>query len=168
MTKLNSFLIVSGLLILSANSTFGQGCSDAGVCTIDSFKPHGTDNNEEVYNQVKIGAFIGSADYSIGVYGSYLEYNRRFNDRWSADAKITSLAQSGNDISVFALSDVFLNANYKASEQLTFTVGAKIPLSDGNRSLNDLPLPMDYQASLGTYDLILLSLIHISEPTRPY
>ena len=48
----------------------------------------------------------------------------------------------------------FLNANYKASEKLKFTIGSKIPLSNANKTDNNLSLPMDYQASLGTLDLI--------------
>lgn len=121
---------------------------------MDSFKPHGDESEEAAFNQVKVGAFVGSADYDIAVYGSYLEYNRQLGESWSLDVKLTSLAQSGNDISVFGLSDVFVNANYKATESLTFTGGFKFPLMDGGRSLDGLPLPMDYQASLGTVDLI--------------
>ncbi|MBT8349967.1 MAG: hypothetical protein KJO26_01860, partial [Deltaproteobacteria bacterium] len=39
-------------------------------------------------------------------------------------------------------------------DKLNITLGAKIPLSNANNFLNSLPLPMDYQASLGTFDLI--------------
>jgi hypothetical protein len=59
-----------------------------------------------------------------------VEYNRQINDKFGVDAKLTTLAQNGNNISTFGLSDLFLNANYKANEKLKFTLGAKIPLSD--------------------------------------
>lgn len=68
---------------------------------------------------------------------------------------MTTLAQSGNDVSTFGLSDIFLNANYQANKNLKFTLGAKVPLSDAGNSKNNLPLPMDYQSSLGTLDLIV-------------
>lgn len=151
-TFILSLLIV---LCLIATLSYGQGCSDAGFCTIDSFKPNNADSTKSTSNQVKIGAFLGSADNSISVYGSYVEYTIQLNAKFGFDARLTTLAQNGNGISVFGLSDIFVNANYKASERIKFTIGAKIPLSTASKTLDNLPLPMDYQASLGTLDLIL-------------
>lgn len=142
------------LLFLTFINSFGQGCSDAGFCTIDSFIPDDTHSLEALNNQIKMGAFFGSADNSISVYGNYLEYNRQLNEKFSLDAKLTSLAQNGNGISVIGLSDFLVNANYKAINGMRVTLGAKIPLSSANKTLDNLPLPMDYQASLGTFDLI--------------
>lgn len=136
------------------NYTYGQGCSDAGFCTINSFKPNSTDSTEVINNQFKIGFFFGKADNSISVYGNYLEYNRQLGEKFGLDIKLAALAQNGNGISTYGLSDVFLNTNYKASEKIKITLGAKIPLSFANKSFKNLPLPMDYQASLGTFDLI--------------
>ena len=154
MTKLKFILIAIALCTLGTNYSYGQGCSDAGICTMGSFKPHSADSTEILDNQFKFGAFYGIADHSISAYGSYLEYNRQLGEKFGIDAKLTSLAQNGNGISVFGLSDIFLNANYKASEKVKITLGGKIPLSKANKTNDDLPLPMDYQASLGTYDLI--------------
>ncbi len=154
MTKLIFFLMVTALYVLCTNISYGQGCSDAGFCTISSFKPNSTDSTEVLNNQLKIGAFYGNADNSISVYGSYLEYNRHLSEKFGLDAKLTTIAQSGNGISVFGLSDIFVNSNYKASERVKFTLGAKIPLSKANKTKDNLPLPMDYQTSLGTFDLI--------------
>ena len=155
MKKWNLFLMATALFVLGTNISYGQGCSDAGFCTINSFKPNGTDSTEVFNSQLKIGAFYGNADKSILVYGSYLEYNRQFIQKFGLDAKLTSIAQSGNGIEVFGLSDIYINTNYKASERVKFTFGAKIPLSKANKTKDNLPLPMDYQASLGTFDLIL-------------
>ena len=96
----------------------------------------------------------GKADNSITVFGSYFEFNKALNDRVGLDIKATSLAQNGNNIDVWGLSDIYLNGHYKFGKSIRATLGAKIPLADGNRSLDGLPLPMDYQASLGTLDLI--------------
>ena len=146
--------LASSFLILLTQVSFGQGCSDAGFCTINSFKPISGDSLKAVNNQFKVGFFFGSADNSIAVYGNYLEYNRSLNDKFGVDLKLTTTGQNGNDISIFGLSDLFVNANYKASEKFKFTLGAKLPLSDAGKSLDNMPLPMDYQASLGTFDLI--------------
>jgi hypothetical protein len=139
------FLPVKGL---------GQGCSDAGFCTINGFKPHNSDSLTTLHNHIKIGTFVGKADNSILVYGSYLEYNRQLSADWGLDAKLTTLGQYGNDISVLGLSDIFVNVNYRYDEKLTFTLGTKTPLSGGNKMIENRALPLDYQSSLGTFDLI--------------
>jgi len=141
-------------LILSIQFSFAQGCSDAGFCTISSQKPSDDDSVHTKLNQLKVGSFVGSADHSILVYGAYLEYNRQLNSKFGADIKLSSLAQNGNGISVFGLSDLFVNVNYAPIPSLSLTLGTKIPLSAANRTLYGLPLPMDYQSSLGTFDLI--------------
>jgi len=154
MTKLKCFLISFTALTIQVNYSFGQGCSDAGFCTINSFKPESGDGTGAFKNQFKIGAFFGGADNAVSVYGNYAEYNRQLNENIGVDIKWTTLAQNGNGLSVFGLADVFLNANYRASDKLRLTLGTKIPLTKSNKSLDNLPLPMDYQASLGTFDLI--------------
>jgi hypothetical protein len=149
-------------LISFYNSSYSQGCSDAGFCTINSFKPKNTDSTPLTKNQFKTGAFWGNADNSILAYGAYIEYNRLLNNKWSIDLKITSLGQNGNNLSTFGLSDAFINANFKANENLKFTIGTKLPFSRANKQIppnKTMPqstssLPMDYQASLGTVDFI--------------
>lgn len=148
------FFVLSILLLsIFSNTILAQGCSDAGFCTISGVKPTFYFPWQEAQNQVKIGAFYGRADHAIGVWGNYIQYTRSFNSKWSADAKITSLGQSGNGISTFGLGDVFLSGNYKLNDKIHFTFGTKIPLSNASKSKNGIPLPMDYQSSLGTFDL---------------
>ena len=154
MTKLKCILISFAALTILANYSFGQGCSDAGFCTINSFKPESGDSTGAYKNQFKIGAFFGGADNAVSVYGNYVEYTRQLNENFGVDVKWTTLAQNGNGLAVFGLADVFLNANYRASDKLRLTLGTKIPLTNADKSLDNLPLPMDYQASLGTFDLI--------------
>ncbi len=152
----NFKLILLGAVLFGfiTNYSYGQGCSDAGFCTINSFKPHSTEADEVLSNQFKIGASFGKGNNSVAAYGGYIEYNRQVGNKLGINAKLTTLAQSGNDISAFGLSDILVNASYKASEKLQLTLGAKIPLSKADKTHENLPLPMDYQASLGTFDLI--------------
>jgi hypothetical protein len=154
MTKLKFILSAISLYTLGTHYSFGQGCSDAGFCTINSFKPNNMDSTKVLNNQFKAGTFFGQADKSISASGIYLEYNRQLSKGFGLDAKLTTLTQNGNGISVFGLSDIFVNANYKAGEKLRFTFGTKIPLSKANKTYENSPLPMDYQASLGTFDVI--------------
>jgi hypothetical protein len=155
LTKLTSYYIVLlGFTFLFTGKIFAQGCSDAGICTVHSFKPNGLDSISDNPNQFKAGISYGAADYSISVFGTYLEYDRRLNDKFGLDAKLTSLSQSGNDISAFGLSDFYINSNYRINKKASLTLGVKIPLSDANRKEDGRALPMDYQSSLGTFDLV--------------
>lgn len=150
-------LLLPSVFLLSLNG-YGQGCSDAGVCTMNSFKPTNNDStSKQKTNQIKIGAFLGRADYDITVSGLYLEFNKQFNKKSSADFKLNSLAQSGNNLSNSGLSDVLISANYQVQKKSRITLGTKIPLSkadDLNNRRDPYSLPMDYQSSLGTYDII--------------
>ena len=114
-TLIYNFAILAAI-VLMGKFVNGQGCSDAGFCTLHSFKPNSSDSVSVIKNQFKVGFTYGSADYSISIFGNYLEYNRQLNDKFTFDAKITSLAQSGNDISEIGLSDIYLNVNYKIFE----------------------------------------------------
>ena len=154
MRKLKFIFSVIGICFLGTNNSFSQGCSDAGFCTINSFKPNSVDSTKILNNQFKAGNFFGQGDKSISIYGIYLEYNRQLNKKFGLDAKLTTLAQNGNGIHVFGLSDIFVNANYLAGKKLRLTFGTKIPLSNANKTYENIPLPMDYQSSLGTFDLI--------------
>jgi hypothetical protein len=132
-----------------------QGCSDAGFCSINSFKPAATELQQETgKNQFRAGVSAGSADYDISVYSIHLEYSRQINRSWRIDTKIAMLSQNGNGIHTTGLSDIFINANYAASDRIDVIAGVKIPLSDAGKTKDGLPLPMDYQSSLGTFDLI--------------
>ncbi len=155
MKELKYILCALSVFLCCAMNSYGQGCSDAGLCTISSFKPHSADSPSALENQFKVGAFYGKADNAISVYGSYVEYSRQLSEEFGLNAKLSSLAQSGNGISVFGLSDLFVNANYRTSAGLRVTLGAKVPITQANKTLDNLPLPMDYQASLGTYDVVL-------------
>ncbi len=154
MTKFKFILIITILFAIGASYSYGQGCSDAGFCTLNSFKPNSADSTEVLNNQFKIGVFYGRADKFISVYGNYLEYKRHLSNKFGLDVKLTTIGQNGNAISTFDLSDIFINANFKASEKVKLTLGAKIPLSDASKTHDKLSLPMDYQSSLGTFDLI--------------
>ncbi|TAG29990.1 MAG: hypothetical protein EAZ35_08820 [Sphingobacteriia bacterium] len=142
-------------LSLATYYSNAQGCSDAGFCTINSLKPNSNDNSLKNKNQIKVGFSWGSADNSVSIFGNHIEYNRQISSRFGIDAKITSLHQNGNGISNFGISDIYLTGNYKLSEKLKLVFGTKAPFTNGNKKKDNIALPMDYQSSLGTFDLIL-------------
>lgn len=143
------------IVVFATIDARAQGCSDAGACTIHGFTPASEDGAPSSMNRISIGFLAGRADNAISVYGSFVEYHRVIRSDLSFDAKVTSIAQNGNGIASFGISDVYLNANIRAFDNLSLTVGAKVPLSTANTASDGIPLPMDYQSSLGTFDAIV-------------
>ncbi len=144
-------LIITTIIFSSINNFYGQGCSDAGFCTLNSIKPNNNNDSTEHQNLIKIGASYGAADKGITIGAAYLEYVRSINNELTIDAKVTAIRQSGNQITENGLSDIFINLAYKIQKKSTLFLGAKIPLSDSNTK----NLPLHYQSSLGTYDIIV-------------
>lgn len=142
------------LLLLFTSVIYGQGCSDAGFCTLENFQ--GTTIDSVAFrNSIKFGANIGSADNDVSVFGSYVEYSRKMNSKWEILGKISFLSQSINGFSSSSLADAYLTTSFSASSSVKIIGGFKIPFTDGNLKNNGVALPMDFQPSLGTFDLIL-------------
>lgn len=80
--------------------------------------------------------------------------------------KVTYFSATGNDVSNSEFGDAYLIGNYKFSQkdqkQWSALVGFKIPFTAADARSNVYALPMDYQASLGTYDVILGTNYHIN------
>lgn len=132
----------------------GQGCSDAGFCTISSLKDnHSSDADSSYKNRFEAGISFGEGDNNISITNPHVEYTRAFN-KLSVTTKILFLAASGELATQKGFSDIFITPAYAFSGSLKITLGLKIPLSDGNNKAGTLPLPMGYQTSLGTTDLI--------------
>lgn len=62
MTTLKLTFIVVSLVLLMTYNSYSQGCSDAGVCTMNSFKPNDEGNLNQTSNQIKFGISYGNAD----------------------------------------------------------------------------------------------------------
>ncbi|HMS65913.1 MAG TPA: hypothetical protein PKD83_11755 [Ignavibacteria bacterium] len=155
---IKSFFIVSVYIFLFTiicNDSFSQGCSDAGFCTVHGLKPDEADTIKYQNNQINIGTSFGFGDYSISVTNFYASYYRQITEKLGFDLKSTAVIQNGNGINSTGFSDIFFTADYNLNDKTNFILGTKIPLSNADKSQNSLPLPMDYQSSLGTLDIIV-------------
>ncbi len=133
-----------------------QGCSDAGFCTLYNLKPIGEDSRSETrLNSIKSGASYGKGDHGVGAWGGYLEFDRVFGHDINVNAKLTFASQSGTATTLTGVSDLFLSVNHQWIGDANVTVALKIPMNNADKTLNGKSLPMDYQTSLGTIDLII-------------
>jgi hypothetical protein len=178
MTKI---LIAAGILVLAVTRSEAQGCSDAGFCTIHSIKNNtGAFSKDTKNNEVSVGFNFGKGERSTSYYNWELEYTRRLTERTSVTGKIGYSFINGELANTNGLSDLFLSVNHafdlKRKWQKSFIVGLKIPFNQSDIVKNGIHLPMPYQTSLGTTDLVLgLSVtrnsfgatIAVQQPLKP-
>jgi hypothetical protein len=154
--------IILATIVLSVISqkVKAQGCSDAGFCTIHSFKNNTEDfgkNNK--LNEVSIGFNVGKGERSVSYYNWELEYTRSITERTSVTGKVGYSFISGELANTNGLSDLFLSVNHafaiKRKWQKSFVIGLKLPLDKSDIVKDGIHLPMPYQTSLGTTDLVL-------------
>lgn len=143
------------LLLLAAaavQGVYAQGCSDAGVC---SLKYAAADSKK---NSFAVGNVSGVTDGKTFVNSSYISYARRLTKFVSWDAKLTAGYASGKLANNFNAGDIFTSGLFRLwqgktkQQSLVLLAGIKIPLTAANDKAGGKPLPMAYQASLGTYD----------------
>jgi hypothetical protein len=149
-------------LFLSATLVFigttfmqAQGCSDAGICSIgNSFV-----TEKSTKNLIELGAVYGVGENDVTSVTGYITYSHEFTSSFAMSFKTTYFSASGNGVSNSQLGDGYLIGNYKFAQkdqnQWSALMGLKIPFSSADGKSNGIVLPMEYQASLGTYDLIV-------------
>lgn len=135
-----------------------QGCSDAGVCTIHAFKNPG-EKEKDFRKSLSVGLTYGQGERSVHVVSSFIEYNHWLGKKISLSGKLTYQAASGELGSFANFGDAFITAsyNFRPGRKFNSSVfgGFKLPLNDANGKEGNASLPMVYQSSLGTTDLIL-------------
>jgi hypothetical protein len=133
-----------------------QGCSDAGICSVGNGF---VTTDSIVKNTIEFGTIYGVGEADVRYFSSYAAYTRYFNEKISLSAKVTYSAASGSFGKRGQFGDAYLigNYNFKAHDQTQWSMllGLKFPFTRSNLKINDYALPLDYQASLGTFDLIL-------------
>lgn len=149
-------LVFIFIFLFLYNFSYSQGCSDAGICSIGN----GFNSDEkELKNNIEIATIFGVGEADVTYISPYIAYTRKFNDKFSLSTKITFSSANGNFGTRAAFGDAFLIGNYTfkevKSKQWSVFAGWKIPFTSSNLKINGISLPLDYQSSLGTFDLFL-------------
>lgn len=173
--------IVWAAIIVSSRSN-AQGCSDAGVCTLHSIK-----NNAEAHeskdgkkNDVSVGFSYGRGERSTNNYTGYIEYTRAISGTTSATGKLGYSFITGELAKTSGPTDLFLSVNHafdtKGKWKKSFVFGLKIPFDGADIVEDGIHLPMPYQTSLGTTDLVVAinytrknfgATLAIQQPLKP-
>jgi hypothetical protein len=146
------------LLIIAigiCSNSFAQGCSDAGICSIgNGFQT----TDKELKNGIELGSIIGAGEADVTYISPYITYTRTINERLSLSSKVTYSVAGGSFGQRGAFGDAYLIGNYnwkpKTNTQWSSLLGLKIPFTSSNLKINEFSIPLDYQSSLGTFDVI--------------
>lgn len=142
-------------LCFLVQGTYGQGCSDAGICSIG----HGFEKANDKNNTLEVATIFGAGEADVTYFSPYISYTRKVSERFSWSSKVTFSSANGSFGTRTSLGDAFLVGNYRFAEkkntQWSITSGMKIPFTTANLKINGYSIPLDYQASLGTFDWLL-------------
>lgn len=149
-------ILAFSIITASAMDVRSQGCSDAGVCTIDGMKhTEEPDTFSVKKNTISAGLFFGMSQHSVVVLTPFVKYSRELGRHVSLTAKFNYGFRMGELANTHGPSDLLLSVNYHFLNHFSVTGGVKVPLSDANKQVNGQSLPMNYQTSLGTVDILV-------------
>lgn len=149
--------ILAVLIIFSISHCYSQGCSDAGIC---SFSNATSQKNDSISfkNNFDLGFTYGKGLEGVTYFSTAITYSRVINSKLFVATKLNYNQAHGNFGTRGQFGDLFLLGSYSVlnyKNKLNTNFGVKIPFSNANLKINNTPLPMDYQASLGTLDLLI-------------
>jgi hypothetical protein len=157
------FKIFTGLAFLSlANyTTYAQGCSDAGFCTMGAMRPNQNFSSQGTIKlrSVELLQYVGVTKFDDVILTSLADINIGVGKRGSVQLKLPYTFVSGALSNTRSLADISYSYTHtlfsKDRFQLSGTLGGKIPVNNSDKQNNGgRPLPMYYQTSLGTYDVV--------------
>ena len=152
-------LITTTIILIFSLYVYSQGCSDAGACSIETFDfeqhPEVTENRVSAnFNQTFA---LGEKFVFVSQTSISLQYHLTASTRFELISPfIFTYGNLGytsgvGDMIISASQDFFKQKNY----QLTASLGGRLKTNHSNFAFDDQPLPMAYQTSLGTNDIIL-------------
>src|SRR6478736_1260733 len=164
---MKNWILLSFLPFISFYST-EQGCSDAGFCTMGAMKPDQPYNKKIAVKlrSMEISFYRGTTTLTPIIYVATADMNFSLNRKTTFQIKIPFQHVEGQLATTSSLSDLSLcvTRNIYSSDKfdLNWSVGGKIPSNNSDFSTSDgNALPMYYQTSLGTWDVISgISLIN--------
>jgi hypothetical protein len=103
---------------------------------------------------------LGEADgFFVPIWTTQLESQLRLSPTTYANLRIPFQVAHGNLATTYGLGDIAVSISQVLQQndiqKTTFTLGALLPTNDANKTDEGKGLPMLYQTSLGSYDLIV-------------
>jgi hypothetical protein len=165
MSRIFFFLILAFSFIVM-HETRSQGCNDAGLCTFGEFGTMTSEQQQRFTTEVSYIFGLGEKQNLINT----LQLDQRFSildNKGQVFLRLPFTYVYGRLGQTTGLGDVTAGLDltlYQKDElKITAMAGGKIPPNKANISQDGRGLPMAYQTSLGTYDLILGANMYIQK-----
>jgi len=158
-------LLLSLFFLLTINVLFCQGCSDAGACSIESINFDESSNQKKSDISLNLEQTTGLGEKFVFISQTTAGIQYKATKSTFVELRVPFIFTSGNLGHTSGVGDLILSVNQQVlntnSKKLNLILASRIKSNDANKYFDDKPLPMAYQTSLGTYDLILGSLFSI-------
>lgn len=160
MIKITRFLVIIFLAGFAlTNSLYAQGCSDAGACSIGSMDENELKKTEPYKLKISFDQSVALGEKFTFISQTAVTLDVRVFKSTSLVIRTPFIFTSGNLGNSTGIGDVLVSLIqqvYQGNEsQFGLLLGGKLKSNNSNFSFYKSPLPMAYQTSLGTYDIIL-------------
>lgn len=149
------------ILMCSCLNVYAQGCSDAGFCTSGAIQSIHANKDLAFNNSIAISNSIGSAENGTTIIIPQIEIKKTISKKSYLEVKLPYNITSGNLGDHQGIGDPVINYIHQLSYsyrdwQFIYSIGTRIGLGNANaQNEYGKPLPLTYQNSLGTTDIIL-------------
>lgn len=155
---MKKIILIALLGLFSQQETNAQGCSDAGFCTLPYRPAKAGWGKEMKRNGVTVESSYNIGEEQTTVIGLAIQYNRSIGRALTWSNKLTAANMHGSFGNAFNAGDLYSTISFVPAKGRTTNIsllaGVKIPFTRSNDKINGVSLPMVFQSSLGTYDLI--------------
>ncbi|NQY68555.1 MAG: hypothetical protein HRT72_12650 [Flavobacteriales bacterium] len=144
-------------VIIFNRSAFGQGCGDAGLCSVGAIQTGFSD--DDISSTFRASQLIGIGEQNVFISTTQIEGYIPTNQKGVLYIRFPFKYINGNLGSNAGFGDFTFSYSLKhevgENTNLYYIIGAKYFQNDANVvTKKGLPLPMVYQTSLGTNDLL--------------
>jgi hypothetical protein len=145
------------VIILLGYNAFSQGCSDAGACSAGSLRlrDYGQNGTRFLMDYTQS---IGLADKESLVLSTELTMSHRLSSTTGFEVRIPYLVTIGNLGSTSGVGDLLVSVSHvilhTGKSAYSVVAGGRFFSNDASKKIDGQPLPMVYQSSLGTNDII--------------
>ena len=132
---------------------FAQGCSDAGVCTLDAYGS----NDQKFRSFFSLGSTYEIGENDAIIVSPQMRLNYLISDHWSVQAKIPYWLSNHPSGNVKSFSDPIISLKYsfESTTKSSIFLGTRLGTNASDfQGDNGFSLPMASQSSLGTIDIL--------------
>ena len=152
------YIFVILIIVFVHGYSPGQGCSDAGACSIGGVHDDAAGSRTAPKIKVTLGQSFALGEKFVFISQTSLSFEHRFLKHTSYVVNVPFIFTSGNLGNSTGVGDVlvsFIQQLYSNGESTVgLLVGGRLRSNNSNFTFAGNPLPMAYQTSLGTYDVI--------------